>query len=90
MKAAICPICQGRGKVRKGFYDYSYVAQEPLYLEGEETEVCQSCNGKGWVEVQEEPANTGPYILPNPIYRYYYPNPVCCPGYNAIWRWSTT
>jgi len=58
MKAVLCPVCNGVGQVSAGFYnrgeDYPYwvvVSANP--------EKCRSCDGKGWVEVQEDI-----YIIP--------------------------
>lgn len=39
MKAVICPVCNGTG-------DYPNLAKNTL--------TCHGCNGKGWVEVQED------------------------------------
>lgn len=72
MKAVICPVCQGKGWI------WSEIASK-------KTIECHGCDGKGWVEVQEEPANTGPYILPNPIYPYY-PH-YSLPAGSTGWYW---
>jgi len=64
MSVHICPICQGRGKVIKGFYDNVQVnlTTSTTLLE---TEECQTCKGLGivWDNV---PNNDIPYYpLPN-------------------------
>lgn len=42
-----CPICQGRGSVPQGFYDY----QNPVYIGTVmQTEGCRRCGGLGTVE----------------------------------------
>ena len=52
MKAVLCPVCNGNGQVSAGFYshpgDYLYWVSN-----GAGMEVCRSCNGKGWVEIEE-------------------------------------
>ncbi len=44
-----CPVCEGKGTVRSGFYDdidYSFaIALLPR-------ETCRSCNGKGYIVVR--------------------------------------
>ena len=62
MKAVLCPVCNGVGKVASGFYDRSGDCSYWV-SSGSNPEVCRSCNGKGWVEVAEdEPL----YIFPEP------------------------
>ena len=50
MKAVLCPVCNGVGRVSSGFYnrsgDCSYWVSS-----GGNPEVCRSCNSKGWVEI---------------------------------------
>ena len=42
MKAQICPVCNGKGKLN--IYDkYTY------------DKTCHGCNGKGWIEVNDTP-----------------------------------
>ena len=43
MKASLCPVCNGRGKLppQQDFSDYFETT-------------CHGCAGKGWVEVQED------------------------------------
>lgn len=50
MKAVLCPVCNGSGKVPNGFY-----AQTVGYWYGTDftPETCRGCDGKGWVEVAE-------------------------------------
>ena len=47
MSVDICPICRGKGKVIKGFYDYEneIMISTPL----SETEECRACKGLGIV-----------------------------------------
>lgn len=40
-----CPVCEGRGMVLRGFYEYGM----PLSTNFG-TETCHSCNGKGYIE----------------------------------------
>ena len=65
MKAVLCPVCNGVGKVVSGFYNRS--GDCPYWVSsGGNPEVCRSCNGKGWVEVGEDylpyPTETHEYI----------------------------
>ena len=65
MKAVLCPVCNGVGKVASGFYNRS--GDCPSWVSsGVNPEVCQSCNGKGWVEVGED----------SPLPFYWQPGPV--------------
>jgi hypothetical protein len=47
----VCPVCEGRGEVPLDFYD------EDGYLNSTEpfrkTEDCRSCNGRGYVIVED-------------------------------------
>ena len=44
MKAVLCPICDGEGKLRtEGVGNFFSV-----------TELCHGCEGKGWVMVEED------------------------------------
>jgi hypothetical protein len=68
MKADLCPVCKGGGKIRAG------------YGSEKDNEIieCHGCKGKGWVEVEsdKEPIQIAPpQIYPNPYYPYY-PRPV--------------
>ena len=53
MKAVLCPVCNGKRKVTNGIYsrlgDYTY-----CITGGTNTEICRSCDGKGWTEVHGE------------------------------------
>ena len=50
MKASLCPVCNGVGKVSSGFYNRS--GDCPYWVSsGVNPEVCRGCNGVGWVEV---------------------------------------
>ena len=61
MKAVLCPVCNGVGKVASGFYNRSGDCSHWV-SSGGNPEVCRSCNGKGWVEVgEDEPI----YLFPN-------------------------
>lgn len=68
MKAVLCPVCNGVGKVSAGFYnrggDCSFWVST-----GVNPEPCRSCNGKGWLEVSNadnrlEPINNVSYSPP--------------------------
>lgn len=48
MRAEKCLICGGRGKVYDG-EDYGTTRYGPGFG------ICYSCNGKGWVEVSDNP-----------------------------------
>lgn len=56
MKAVICPVCNGEGKLNK--------------TTGVFPPDCHGCDGKGWVEVHEDPI-THTYIAP--LFRIEYP-----------------
>lgn len=45
MRAQVCPVCNGRGKIGNNGFSATVVDEK----------TCHGCNGKGWVEVQEEP-----------------------------------
>ena len=68
MKAVKCPVCDGSGKVKDPDYDSDTTAGK----QGNVT--CHGCNGKGWVEVNEDyqfvPVN--PYPYPKPWDNYPY------------------
>ena len=49
MKAVICPVCTGNGIVDEGFYRQT----SGTWLSCGGTEICRSCGGKGWLEVNE-------------------------------------
>ena len=52
MRAVLCPVCNGFGKVASGFYNRS--GESPYWVSsGGNPEVCRGCNGTGWVEVAE-------------------------------------
>jgi len=69
MKAVLCPICNGSGKIGKGI-DRNSTSAVPVL------ETCHGCNGKGWVEVGEDKTDYIPWypIYPTPTYPWY-PNP---------------
>ena len=50
MHAERCPICYGEGTLR--YIDG--IELSGIHLNGEEEKQCHGCNGKGWVEVQNE------------------------------------
>ena len=53
MKAVLCPVCNGVGKVSAGFYNRGGDCQ--FWVGGTTNpEECRSCKGKGWLEVSEE------------------------------------
>ena len=62
MSVNICPICGGKGKVIKGFYDN---VQNEIMTIGNllETEECRTCKGLGIV--WDNVSNTPYYPLPN-------------------------
>ena len=62
MSVHICPICQGRGKVIKGFYD-NIQNDSATSASSLETEECRACGGKGIV--WDNVPNTTYYPLPN-------------------------
>ena len=47
-----CPVCDGRGSVRNGFY---YQTPGTYQTRGTADEPCRSCNGKGIVFGQDNP-----------------------------------
>ncbi len=50
MKAVLCPVCNGVGKVSNGFYNRA--GNYPYWVSANvNPEVCRSCNGKGWIEI---------------------------------------
>lgn len=68
MKAVLCPVCNGVGKVSAGFYNRGGDCQ--FWVSGTTyPELCRSCNGRGWVEVNDDPYIGGgipqPFIDPN-------------------------
>lgn len=88
IKAVICPVCNGVGKVSSGFYNR--VGDCPTWSSVGGLELCRSCNGKGWVEVQGDPADIKPYILPNPYPPCYaYPS-ITWHWHEPTWHWATT
>ena len=50
MKAVLCPVCTGSGKVDAGFYERT----SETWTNSGGTEICRACSGKGWVEVNDE------------------------------------
>lgn len=65
MKPMLCPVCNGVGKVSAGFYNRG--GDCPFWVSGTtKPEVCRSCVGTGWVEVNEDhipyPIETHQYI----------------------------
>jgi len=83
MKAVLCPVCNGVGRVSAGFYNRS---GDCLYwVSSGGTEECRSCQGRGWLEVNDSPpgwiitvsglemTNLQPQInLPTPLERNGY------------------
>ena len=52
-KVSLCPVCNGNGQVSSGFY--SHPGDWPHWVSsGANAEVCQSCQGKGWVIVPDD------------------------------------
>ena len=49
MKAVICPVCGGNGIVDEGFYRQT----SGQWTSAGGTETCRSCDGKGWVTLDE-------------------------------------
>jgi hypothetical protein len=67
MKAQLCPVCNGSGKLTiEGSITDTSISW-PRY------NTCHGCSGKGWVEVSDEQ----PYI--NPIYPVYPCYPLTLP-----------
>ena len=64
MKAVICPICNGTGKITK---TTAGTAGGTFAVD------CHGCGGRGWVEVADDPE---PYI---PCYPPYNPYPTYIP-----------
>jgi len=56
MSVHICPICSGRGKVIKGFYDNVQI-DSTTSASLLATELCRTCGGKGivWDNVSNTP-----------------------------------
>jgi len=56
MKAQVCPVCKGRGKVPLGFYEPELM--EPgrsVTIDPVRTWVpCRACGGKGYIIIPEE------------------------------------
>jgi len=71
MSVYVCPICSGKCKVIKGFYDN--VQNESITISTSETEECRTCKGLGivWDNVPNNPY----YPLPNLPAKYYRYNP---------------
>ena len=59
MHAEKCPICDGKGKIKKDDF-------KPLI----DSETCHGCGGKGWIEVQDD---TKTIYIPYPPYPEPYP-----------------
>jgi len=59
-KAVLCPVCNGSGQYEYSSYSNGTSAIKTI------SQPCHGCNGKGWVEVAEEPQ---PYYI-DPIYPY--------------------
>ena len=76
MSVHICPICSGKCKVIKGFYDN--VQNESITISTSETEECRTCKGLGivWDNVPNNPYYSMPNLpirennLPAKDYRY--------------------
>ncbi len=60
MKAVICPVCSGTGKICTGIDDHNNTASINSI-----TKDCHGCDSKGWVEVNEDNV-----VWP---WAYYYP-----------------
>jgi len=55
MKAVICPVCNGLGKIGKN-PDIKFTGGHfSMIADILNTTTCHGCGGKGWVEVSEEP-----------------------------------
>ena len=54
MKAQVCPVCNGRGIVAKGFYELGFEEHEDVTPNETITEECRSCKGKGYIFVGGE------------------------------------
>jgi len=49
-KAVICPICYGKGKVRR---EDAPTNKEVGIVKSVEWKLCHGCGGRGWVEVSD-------------------------------------
>ena len=47
--AETCPVCGGKGKIQE------------LGSTAVDNKICQGCDGKGWVSVEDTPLLTSPY-----------------------------
>lgn len=74
-KAVLCPVCNGVGKVSAGFYNRGGDCQ--FWVSGTTSpELCRSCNGKGWVEVNDNPyvgEISQSFLQPTEYLRSLYP-----------------
>ena len=83
MHAEKCPVCDGEGKIESEL--------RPLC----EPKECHGCNGKGWIEVQDEsqqmvvyiPQPYQPYIPYEPWHPYYggTGDQIPSPQHNVYW-----
>lgn len=83
-KAVICPVCNGNGLVSAGFY--SHPGDYPCWATvSTNPEKCRSCDGKGWVEVNEDWRYSNP-IYPTIPYPDYNPEHYRGSGYQFVDR----
>ncbi len=59
MRAVICPVCNGSGKI---------IVPSPRESSNtiDSEKSCHGCGGRGWVEVHEEPHIPSHVPVPNP------------------------
>jgi hypothetical protein len=57
-----CPVCNGNGKV---YTNTNCMGTDPIYWQ---QVTCHGCNGKGWVEINDNAPPYIPYVPYNPWY----------------------
>lgn len=81
MTAVICPICSGKGIVRKDFYELNIGTTTDGCLPVQ----CRACGGRGIVFCEDSGFKYN--ITPPWTYHYYpnpYPNIYCTNGSNIV------
>lgn len=61
----ICPVCNGKGYT---------IEQDSTMTTGGFRRTCIGCNGKGWVEVADDPASYYPYCPYYPTTTIHWEN----------------
>lgn len=50
----VCPKCKGKGKIREINWDYGFMLPFAALMGDTFSQyICNSCNGKGYIEVKE-------------------------------------